>query len=168
MPVITAEQAGSSNITRFLDLIAYSEGTADNGDDGYNMIVTGSDGRKEFFTDYSDHPFAKGRTAKVIRHVPLLASTAAGRYQLLLRYWRSYQTMLDLPDFSPLSQDKVAIRQIHERGALIELANGDVESAIKLCSNLWASLPGNDYAQGGHSMQALLEHWIAGEQPASV
>ena len=33
---------------------------------------------------------------------------------------------------------------------------GDVQGAIEACGNIWASFPGNDYAQGGHSMDDLL------------
>jgi muramidase (phage lysozyme) len=141
-----------------LSLIAWSEGTSTSPitkNDGYDVIVTGVDG-PEVFTDYSDHPFAKGRTAIMVRENPPLFSTASGRYQILLRYWRSYQQMLNLPDFSPQSQDAVALRIIYERGALPLLNAGNIEAAIVACSNIWASFPGNDYSQGGHSMAELL------------
>ena len=36
---------------------------------------------------------------------------------------------------------------------------GDVEDAIFKCANIWASLPGNAYAQGGHSADALVAQW---------
>ena len=88
-----------------------------------------------------------------------LYSTASGRYQLLLRYWRAYQGMLHLPDFSPSSQDAVALRQIHEQGADAAVEVGDVEDAIYKCANLWASLPGNPYAQGGHTAEVLIQKW---------
>lgn len=137
----------------FLDLIGWSEGA------DYGTIVTGVDG-PETFTDFSDHPFAKGRPAKIVRHVPLLTSTASGRYQLLLRFWRAYQQMLNLSDFSPASQDAVAIRQIEERGAISMIEAGDIHSAISACSNIWASLPGNDYGQaGGHTMDELMSKY---------
>jgi muramidase (phage lysozyme) len=143
----------------FLDLIAFSEGTSTHPltqNDGYDVIVTGVDG-KHVFTDYSDHPFAHGGLVTV-RLVPLLQSSAAGRYQVLARYWNAYKAMLKLPDFGPQSQDAVAIQQIRERKALPMIEAGQVEGAIIACSNIWASLPGNNYGQaGGHSMEALLE-----------
>lgn len=144
--------------TAFLSLIAWSEGTSSNPDtknDGYDVIVTGIDG-PEVFTDYSDHPFASGRPAKVIRRVPLLTSTASGRYQLLLRWWRSYQSILHLTDFSPESQDAVALRQMKEQGACAHLESGDVAGAVRQCCNIWASFPGNNYQQGGHDIVELL------------
>lgn len=170
MAVITAAEAGNANIPIMLDLIAYSEGTstiADTHNDGYDVIVTGVDG-PEIFTDYSNHPFANGRPAKVIRTgPPQLLSTASGRYQLLYRYWPVYKQQLGLPDFSPLSQDKVAIQQIRERGALSHVETGDIEGAIELCSNIWASMPGNNYGQGGRSMSALLQKWETLQSAAS-
>jgi muramidase (phage lysozyme) len=159
MASITAEQAGSENMVRFLDLIAFSEGTSTDPlakKDGYDVIVSGIEG-PEVFTDYSDHPFAKGRAAKVIRRVPFLTSSASGRYQLELKWWRAYQPMLGLKDFSPISQDRVAIRQIKERLADAYILKGEIERAVRACSSIWASLPGNHYGQGGKSMQALLE-----------
>lgn len=160
MATITKEAAGNANVPAFLDLIAFSEGTSLSKltkNAGYDVIVTGPDG-PEAFTDYSDHPFAKGRAAKLVRK-PDLYSTASGRYQLLLRYWRVYKTQLKLPDFSPLSQDKVAMQQMHERGALTLVKAHDIAGAIKACSNIWASFPGNDYGQGGHSVDELVSEF---------
>ena len=84
-----------------------SEGT-DNGrqktrNHGYDVIVGG-----ELFTDYSDHP------RKLVTLNPKLKSTGAGRYQLLSRC-DAYRKQLGLKDFSPKSQDAVALQQIKER-----------------------------------------------------
>ena len=95
----------------FLDMLAWSEGT-DNGrqktrNHGYDVIVGG-----ELFTDYSDHP------RKLVTLNPKLKSTGAGRYQLLSRWWMLPQAVY-LKDFSPKSQDAVALQQIKERGAYL-------------------------------------------------
>ena len=66
------------NQKAFLDMLAFSEGTIKFGDEnGYNVIVGGA-----LFYDYSDHP-------RVLVDLPRLGikSTAAGRYQLLARYY---------------------------------------------------------------------------------
>ena len=68
---------------------------------GYDVIVGG-----ELFTDYSDHP------RKLVTLNPKLKSTGAGRYQLLSRWWDAYRKQLGLKDFSPKSQDAVALQQI--------------------------------------------------------
>ena len=73
---------------------------------------------------------------------PKLKSTGAGRYQLLSRWWDAYRKQLGLKDFSPKSQDAVALQQIKERGALPMIDRGDIRQAIDRCSNIWASLAG--------------------------
>ena len=149
-------------IRAFLDLVAWSEGTSRSlvtTNNGYDVIVSGVDG-PNVFDDCSDHPFANGRPPIVVRAEPELLSTASGRYQLLLRFWRAYKVQLGRADFSPSSQDAVAIQQIKERGALDKIQVGDIQDAIAACSNIWASLPGNSYGQaGGHTMQALLDQY---------
>ena len=55
-----------------------------------------------------------------------------------------------LKDFSPKSQDAVALQQIKERGALPMIDRGDIRQAIDRCSNIWASLPGAGYGQFEH------------------
>ena len=139
MPVINTHQ----NIAAFLDMLAVSEGTANHPltkNRGYDVIVTGLDGKPEIFTDYSDHPFAHGRPAKVFNRRGE-KSTASGRYQQLYLFWPHYRKQLALPDFSSLSQDRLAIQLIRERGALDDIRAGRIERAISRCRNIWASLP---------------------------
>ncbi|WP_285445494.1 glycoside hydrolase family 104 protein [Xanthomonas sp. fls2-241-TYG-148] len=150
MAVITPEQAGGRNVVAFLDMLAWSEGT-DNGrqptkDRGYDVLVGGG-----LFQGYADHP-------RVLVPLPKLriSSTAAGRYQLLRRYYDAYSKSLRLPDFSPLSQDKIALQQIRERGALPLIQAGKVREAIARVSNIWASLPGAGYGQHEHKLDNLL------------
>lgn len=138
----------------FLDMLAWSEGT-DNGlqptkNHGYDVIVGGS-----LFTDYADHP------RKLITLNPRLKSTAAGRYQLLARYWDAYRKQLGLNDFSPANQDAVALQQIKERGALPMIDRGEIRQAIDRCSNIWASLPGAGYGQFEHKADALIAKFKA-------
>ncbi len=95
MPVISTHQ----NIAAFLDMLAVSEGTANHPltkNRGYDVIVTGLDGKPEIFTDYSDHPFAHGRPAKVFNRRGE-KSTASGRYQQLYLFWPHYRKQLALP-----------------------------------------------------------------------
>lgn len=151
----------SPALVNFLSLIAFSEGTSTSPltqNDGYDVIVSGVDG-PEIFTNYGFHPFASGRPAKLIRANPPLHSTASGRYQVLYRWWQPYKVSLNLPDFSSTSQDAVALQQMKEKGAVDLVIAGDIEGAIKACSNIWASFPGNSYGQGGHSMDILLSKY---------
>ncbi|HFV0559243.1 TPA: glycoside hydrolase family protein [Escherichia coli] len=134
----------------FLDMLAWSEGTDKPGQPtrnrGYDVIVGGS-----LFTSYDDHP------RKLIALNPKLKSTAAGRYQLLSRYWDAYRKQLGLKDFSPASQDAVALQQIKERRALQLIDDGYIRQAIDRCSNIWASLPGAGYGQHEHKIENLLK-----------
>jgi len=150
MAAITPEQAGGRNVVAFLDMLAWSEGT-DNGkqptnDRGYDVLVGGG-----LFRGYADHPRALVNLPKL-----KIQSTAAGRYQLLQRYWDAYRKTLRLADFSPLSQDLVALQQIRERGALPLVQAGKVPEAISKVKNIWASLPGAGYGQHEREPEDLL------------
>ncbi|MGV4308198.1 glycoside hydrolase family 24 protein [Citrobacter portucalensis] len=142
-------QAINSQRKAFLDMLAWSEGTDKKGQPtnnrGYDVIVGGS-----LFTDYSDHP------RKLVTLNPKLKSTAAGRYQLLSRWWDAYRKQLGLKDFTPASQDAVALQQIKERRALELIDSGDIRQAIDRCSNIWASLPGAGYGQFEHKADNLI------------
>ncbi|WP_416058421.1 lysozyme [Stenotrophomonas maltophilia] len=150
MATITAKEAGGTNVLAFLDMLAWSEGT-DNGkqptkDRGYDVIVGG-----QLFRGYADHP-------RVLVDLPKLKiqSTAAGRYQLLRKYYDAYRKTLGLNDFSPLSQDKIALQQIRERRALPLIQAGKITEAIKAVSNIWASMPGAGYGQHEQKLADLL------------
>ena len=96
---------------------------------------------------------------KLVTLNPKLKSTAAGRYQLLSRWWDAYRKQLGLKDFSPKSQDAVALQQIKERGALPMIDRGDIRQAIDRCSNIWASLPGAGYGQYEHKIGDLISRF---------
>jgi muramidase (phage lysozyme) len=134
----------TDNEKAFLDMISHSEGTYGKGDNGYNVLVGGS-----LFDGYDDHP----RT--LVRVNDHLSSTAAGRYQLLARYFNSYKGYLGLPDFSPASQDAIALQQIKECRALDDINAGDISSAITKCAHIWASLPGAGYGQHENRLAEL-------------
>ena len=145
------------NRQAFLDMIAVSEGTSTSPatqDHGYDVIVTGSDGIPETFTDYRAHPFADGRPSKVINSKGL-TSNASGRYQFMLRDYLHYKTLLHMPDFGPDSQDAWAIQLIRERSALPLIDGGQFDVAVQRCSNLWASLPGAGYGQHENDLHKL-------------
>jgi len=139
-----------SNLTAFLDTIAYSEGTDKPGqpsiDRGYDVLVGGA-----LFSGYADHP-------RKLIDLPRLGikSTAAGRYQILARFYDAYKQQLGLPDFSPASQDKIAIQLIRECKALDDVNAGRVAEALAKCKSRWASLPGAGYGQHEHKVETLV------------
>jgi muramidase (phage lysozyme) len=136
------------NRKAFLDMLAWSEGTSTipGSDNGYNVLVGATPAHPLLFESYADHPRI---------YNPDLDSTAAGRYQLLARYFDPYKQLLNLPDFSPASQDAIALRQITERRALTDVDAGNVSLAILKCSTIWASLPGAPYGQRQHKLSEL-------------
>ena len=132
------------NVQAFLRVIRACEGTAS--DDGYRTLFGGAK-----FDSYADHP---RRTVTV---KPGLISTAAGRYQILKRNFDHYRRTLRLPDFSPESQDAIAVQMIREcNAAVADINSGYVESAIRKCRSRWASLPGAGYDQPEKKMAELL------------
>lgn len=155
MARLTEAQAGGANVLRFLDLIAFSEGTSTikGSDEGYNVLYGGG-----LFNGYQDHP--RQKLTFPINGKPV-TSTAAGRYQLLARYWGAYRVSLRLQGgFTPENQDRVALQQIRECRALEDIKAGRIADAIAKCSNIWASLPGNTYGQNPHRLEKLLAQWV--------
>lgn len=156
MARLSAAESGGVNALAFLDMLAWSEGT-DNGkqptlDNGYDVVVGGG-----LFRGYSDHP-------RRLVELPRLGikSTAAGRYQLLARYWDAYRKSLALAGgFTPENQDRIALQQIRERRALPDIQAGRIPEAIVKCRNIWASLPGAGYGQHEHKLDDLIAHYLA-------
>ena len=137
----------SPNLKAFLDMIAVSEigkKLLRESDNGYNVKVGGT-----LFHGYEDHP----RTVVKIR--PDLSSSAAGRYQILMRYFDVYKAQLGLPDFSPASQDKIAVQLIRECKALDDIEAGRFDEAVFKCRSRWASLPGAKYGQHENDINDL-------------
>jgi muramidase (phage lysozyme) len=144
-----------SNRAAFLTMLALSEGTELLGrNHGYDVIVGSTAKCPILFNSYADHP----RVPMNLGHG--LKSSAAGRYQILARYYDAYKKQLDLPDFSPVSQDAIALQLIAECNALADIDAGDFEKAVVKCASRWASLPGASYGQHTNSLAALRADYI--------
>ena len=136
----------TQNEKAFLTMLAISEGTEHIGHEhGYNVLVGGTT-----FSSYADHP------RKTVKLSKSLSSTAAGRYQILERYYDAYRVKLGLKDFSPASQDAIAMQLIRECRALGAINSGYIRDAIVACSSRWASLPGAGYGQRENSLLDLI------------
>lgn len=132
-------------------MLAQAEGTYGIGDNGYNVLVGSTPRKPLLFEHYNDHPRIYNKT---------LNSTAAGRYQLLARYYDHYKKILVLSDFSPESQDAIALRQIAECHALDDIDEGSLPEAVRKCARIWASLPGNTYGQHQQAPEFLQQAFI--------
>lgn len=147
------------NRQAFLDTIAASELGADllaKSDNGYNVIVGSTPKHPVLFHSYADHPRVLVKIANLG-----LKSTAAGRYQILARYFDIYKKQLGLPDFSPASQDKIALQLIKECHALEDIDAGHIEHALMLCASRWASLPSSGYGQRENTSADLKSYFVS-------
>lgn len=151
MPRIDVDQAGGPNIIAFLSMLTWSELGSEviaQSDEGYNVLVGSYPWHVLTFSSYANHPDVKNAA---------LNSTAAGAYQQTYPDWPYYKTLLKLPDFSPLSQDLLALQHLRECRALSLITNGRIDSAIAACNHIWASLTGSRYGQPTHSLDDLFE-----------
>jgi muramidase (phage lysozyme) len=141
--------AGSANLRAFLRMLRVGEGTVD--EDGYRRMFAG-----RLADNFADHPRI-AVTAK-LGGKPI-TSTAAGAYQFLSRTWDECAKALELPDFSPASQDLAAVYLIRRRKALPDVLAGRIEEAIRLCNKEWASLPGSPYGQPTKTLAQALAYF---------
>lgn len=139
-PVCDPDGELSLSACALLGTIAYAEGTHAHYDFTFAY---------HRFTSFADHPRLRVCAGSY-------CSTAAGRYQILSKTWNGVRG--DLPDFSPASQDRAALRLIRGRG--VTDVDGidtyaELERAIGKLGREWASLPGSPYGQPTRSMAAL-------------
>ena len=101
--------------------------------------------------DYSDHP------RKLVTLNPKLKSTGAGRYKKAsFPLVGCLPQQLGLKDFSPKSQDAVALQQIRGRGALPMIDRGDIRQAIDRCGNIRKLHCRAGYGQFEHKADSLI------------
>ena len=115
----------NANVKAFLFMIGKSEG----GD--YHALYGWHHTTKWTFTDESTHPGA-GKDGK---------TTAAGLYQINRACWTEMgQKAQGLTDFSPHTQDLIAVQNIRAHKAIDSIVEGDIKTAINLLkANQWVS-----------------------------
>lgn len=134
------------NIRRYLDVLAYAEGTEKH---GYYTKFGGSR-----IDNLNWHPNKFwGRTGDG-------NTSATGRYQFLKDTWQEQSKKLGLKDFGGHSQDLAAVSLIMERGAINDILNGDIDNANRKLSSIWASLPyHNSKHQPRKTSEQVLQKW---------
>ena len=181
-PPVPTGNVEEDNIAAFLWTIRVCEGTS--GPKGYQTMFTGAtfdpesptfkatnqytqkyDGQPNKAYKWADHPrfvmtviFTSNKTGKS----RVLPSTATGAYQFLSTTWDQCKKALNLPDFSPASQDKAAIHLIKGAGALDNVKKGEFTKAVYKVKQIWASLPGSTHDQNEKSFQAALSYYKKG------
>lgn len=154
--VATGITSGSNGWTRMSNVIRFAEGTL--GERGYNTQFTGKQ-----FENLSHHP-------RQINSSNGLSSDAAGAYQFLSTTWDEAKNSLNLPDFSPESQEKAGRYLTERRGVnpdAVYQTKEEFKAAMDKLAPEWAGLPyskvspkgfGNGssyYGQGGKSLDEL-------------
>ena len=109
-------------VRAFLDTIAWAEGA------DYDVQFGG-----RRFADYSRFPSTGG---------------AAGRYQFLRSTYDELSPKLGVTDFTPRSQDLMAVQYMIDRGIINQVVAGNLEGSLPAGSHIWASLPENPTARG--------------------
>jgi muramidase (phage lysozyme) len=139
MPNYLAQQyaqliASNPLVKRFLDVIGWAEGATYN--TGYGNRQIGS---------LASHPYAPCSFTRSGNINPVgcqdrTATSAAGKYQFQRGTWEDAKRALGLTDFSPESQDLAALWLIDKkRGALPDVIQGNVTSAVMKLRNEWES-----------------------------
>ncbi|GAB3369933.1 paar repeat-containing protein [Massilia agri] len=130
------------NVAAFLKAIAEAEGG------GYDFKYGALRGRRNDrwrFSDTSTHPGAgiDGKT------------TAAGMYQITRPTWEHHGGKLGLDDFSPRTQDLIAVEILRSLRVVERIKAGEIASVMPTVARTWAALPkgpgqGNYYPHQRH------------------
>ena len=129
----------NANIRAFLKAIADAEGG------GYDFKYGAVKGKRNDpwrFSDYSTHP-GPGFGG---------VTTAAGMYQINKVTWQDHgERRMGLTDFTPETQDLIAVSMLRGLGAIEKIKTGDIEAGLSLASKQWAALPMGRGQAGRHN-----------------
>lgn len=138
------------NVAAFLETLKFAEGTLGRSQE-YDVLFGYNADPSRVFTDFSRHPRVYDRAHD---------TTAAGAYQI---NWPTYLDVapdLGITDFSPASQDLIAIELIRRAGALDDVRAGNFEAAVAKLGGRWASLPSSRAGQPVRSLDSLLSAFL--------
>jgi len=127
---VNASNNGKGGWGALSAVLSYGEGTQ--GDKGYTTQFTGTQ-----FSDMSKHPRQQRKSGS-------LQSDAAGKYQFLSTTWDEAKNALNLPDFSPESQEKAGRFLTKRRGVdpnKVITSKDEFVSVMDKLAPEWASMP---------------------------
>lgn len=149
------EYLKNANVQAFLKAISDAEGG------GYDFKYGAIKGKRKDpwrFTDYSTHPGAgcDGVT------------TAAGMYQINEATWQDHgEGRMGLTDFTPETQDLIAVSILRGLGVIDKIKDGDLEAGLSQASKPWAALPMGQGQAGRHNQtHVTYEHFKAAYKAA--
>lgn len=137
-----------ANVGAFLRVIR--EGESSQEPVAYRMRWGGLGKPAAYFDDFSRHPRIFEPTTGGRQ------SSAAGAYQIVATTYDSIAPSLGITDFTPTSQDALAIALIDRRGALDDVMAGRIRTAIADLRAEWTSLPGAEENSGRYTMDRAL------------
>ncbi|MCC2974662.1 glycoside hydrolase family 104 protein [Massilia sp. IC2-476] len=123
-----ARHLAHPNVAAFLKAIAEAEGG------GYDFKYGALKGRSNDrwrFRDTSTHP-GPGIDGK---------TTAAGMYQITRPTWEHHGGKLGLKDFSPRTQDLIAVEILRSLGVIDAIKDGRLGEVMPKVARIWAALP---------------------------
>lgn len=139
------EYLKNMNIRAFLKAIAEAEGG------GYDFKYGAVKGKRNDpwrFTDFSTHP-GPGLGG---------VTTAAGMYQENIKTWREMSGRMGLADFTPETQDLVAVEILRTIRAIDAIAMGDIGNGLEKASHRWSSLPQGKGLPGRYPPQPCVSY----------
>ena len=151
-----AKYRDNHNVKAMLKTIARAEGMEGKPNAGYDL---GYGYRK--IASLEQHPYFGKETVQINGK---RVSTASGSYQFMGHSWAEETKKLGLTDFSPASQDIAAISRMSMRGALDDVAKGQVTAnTLTKLSPEWASInvKGKGYYQGQKTAQGEQSDMLA-------
>ena len=143
------------NVSAFLAMISHAEGT--DYPNGYRYLFGSGPGHEKLFDNFAAHP---NRSFPFTINGITKNTTAAGKYQINKPTWDDINhRLIQLPDFSPASQDAAAIALLKDCGAYSYIITGDFQGAVDKASARWASLPGSTSGQPQRGFDSLLAYF---------
>jgi muramidase (phage lysozyme) len=147
---------GNLRVKAMLNVLAFTEGTGTD----YGKVVDGVVLTSPYYpelvgkrnvsvTDLTRHPNI------LVQVNAKINSTAAGRYQFIIGTWNG----LKMRDFSAASQDIAAVRLMQQAYMIEPLLADDLEEAVYIGAQIWASLPtatGGSY-YGGQTARSMAQ-----------
>lgn len=133
------------NVAAFLKAIAQAEGG------GYDFKYGAVKGKRNDpwrFSDFPAHP-GPGYGGE---------TTAAGMYQINIATWHQHGGSMGLSDFSPKTQDLIAIEILRSINIMEKIKEGDIANAVGPASRKWAALPMGPGLSGRHANQPSVKY----------
>jgi lysozyme len=130
-----------NNLVAFLWMVRVCQGT--DAVNGYRYLYGSTKKHELVFDDFSKHPNI--RKAFTQPDGTTGYTTAAGAYMIDDRKWYRILVKLNLPDFSPESQDRAAMCLILEHAQLTNVELGRIQRAMDVMWKEWPALPAANY-----------------------